>query len=640
MLWALIIVSNIWFGYELVFMLAPSLFEHLNVLASSIPFGFTISSWIYYFVRKARPLDRKSGVLISAAQCFVAFLIHQVQPKKRIGFRRLFTETYVVFAGIMILFYFLVDKSIIKDGTGSSGTTFSDLPFHLSLISSFAYGANSGFQELETPFYAGEKLSYPIVPDFYSSILVGCGNASLRVSIAVPTILLFLSLMVLMHYFAVLFGERRFVPELSLIIFIFAGGVGWKWYFLKECRHDPNANLAHAFCSGKYTFWIHSVIHFILPQRSALFSMPVALSVTILLIISVIQGIKDIKCMFLAGILMGIVPMLSAHSFIAIGEYAAFICLFNFPYILIKKFIESKFKMYDKLLGVIIGWCCFGFTAIIIALPQVIWLLRVPRSGFMTFEPIWTESNRGKFAMFQTWWESLGSFLFLSLFVVWLFMRKKQIIMYLPSIGVFVVSNFIRYQPGAMDNNKVFFATWYPLACISVAYLYIMLLLHDRRRSIIVKIMLVFIFISFSFSGFICIAKALKYNFPLFSSSEKDLGVWMMENSPKDAVVLCSGWHSNPLMSVGGRLVTEGYPGWIWTHGLDIGKREMWMKNLVQNRENVSYFIPQKVLYAISKGDDESRNFKFPKPSPLSRWVCVLDIGYTQVYRILLKAYV
>ena len=55
---------------------------------------------------------------------------------------------------------------------------FGDLPFHLSVISGFAFGNNF---PPEDPTYAGVRFTYPFLTDFVSAIFVRCG-ADLRQS--------------------------------------------------------------------------------------------------------------------------------------------------------------------------------------------------------------------------------------------------------------------------------------------------------------------------------------------------------------------------------------------------------------------------------------------------------------------------
>lgn len=202
-----------------------------------------------------------------------------------------------------------------------------------------------------------------------------------------------------------------------------------------------------------------------------------------------------------------------------------------------------------------------------------------------------TKSGEIKLQGLSTLWYSLGAFLVFAIVLVFCTNNSRQNRFYLPSIGVFIVSNFIRYQPGAMDNTKVFFAGWYCLACAAVAN-YIMIMMKCKKS---VKLIVGYAICGSMFGGCVCIYKAAMKLFPLYNRNEMKLGVWMMENTKRDAAVLCSGWHANTLMALSGKLVTMGYGGWVWTHGLSIGDRQKLITNLVTNRENVDLFTPYKI---------------------------------------------
>ena len=295
MIWSLLVVESVWLGYEILNRFAPAGFELLCVLAAAVPFGFTLVSWVFLGVRFLTPLNWRIGLVVGLLIFGLCAALNSVVPGKRAARKlpRMDIAFVVLMTYCSLLFFLIVDCSILKNGIGSSGTVFSDLPFHLGLITSFAYGGNSDKRDMITPFYAGESLSYPIIPDFFSSVLVGCGLASLRISIAVPTFMILMGLVVLLHRLASSFTGLKYAPEFAVFCFLYAGGVGWKWLFLKECRDDVNTNLAHCFCHDRFTFWIHPLVHFLLPQRSALFSMPIVVFITIVLIYEIRTKLSD-----------------------------------------------------------------------------------------------------------------------------------------------------------------------------------------------------------------------------------------------------------------------------------------------------------------------------------------------------------
>jgi hypothetical protein len=353
-----------------------------------------------------------------------------------------------------------------------------------------------------------------------------------------------------------------------------------------------------------------------------MFSTPLNVMVVSILFHVVEGGFADRRAAALAGLLMGALPMLSAHSYIGVGEYAIFLCLSVLPR-------RRRAPWRDQ----IVAWGCFGAVALAVSLPQIAWLMRAHRANFMKIDPIHRETDKRWVAgFFAVWWASLGSFLVAAVGLVFFTNDARQTAFYRPSIGVWIVSNLIRYQPGAMDNTKVFFAGWYSLACVAVANFVVVTWKQGGWQ---VRVALCAMVAGFSFGGAVCIWKALFSPFTMFSGQERDVGIWMMHNAKKDAAVLAGGWHGNTLMSLAGKLVTMGYGGWVWTHGLNIDARRAFMSELIRNRENVSVFAEHKIEYAVLREDDKSRKFYFPEPEPSSRWLLLFDLGNFKVYRIL-----
>ena len=52
-------------------------------------------------------------------------------------------------------------------------------------------------------------------------------------------------------------------------------------------------------------------------------------------------------------------------------------------------------------------------------------------------------------------------------------MTKRQFGIYLPALITFLISNFIRYQPWAGDNNKIFYTAWIPFV-VTIPLMFLM----------------------------------------------------------------------------------------------------------------------------------------------------------------------
>jgi hypothetical protein len=349
--------------------------------------------------------------------------------------------------------------------------------------------------------------------------------------------------------------------------------------------------------------------------------MTLSIMIASLLFDFVESNLRELKSGLLAGCLMGLLPMVSAHAYIGVGEYAIFLCLLHFP-----------FRQANLWFLHIKAWAVFGGAAVLVSAPQIRWLMRVHRADFMTRKPIYTETEGDRLVgAITVWWYSLAGFAVISLILAFFVNTPRQNRMYLPAIGVWFVSNFIRYQPGAMDNTKVFYAGWYTLACAATANYATIIC---KRRNVL-AIVCLWLLLGTSFLGS-CVAiwKAF-WPYPLWSTFERDIGIWIMENTRRDSAVLVGGWHSNSLMSIAGRLATMGYGGWVWTHGLPIDKRIELMKYLIANRENATVFEPYKIEYAIKKLDESREMCDFTPPGVGSRWMLVHELDHLKIYRIL-----
>ena len=618
-----IIHSSCWLGYELMNIFLPKVLDCIDCIALGIPVGVTVINWVFYFLRKLRTLDSYTGIFVLIFTYIVCFILNRIFNKKARKIRPLYFETIGVFILIFIVILFFCFISYLYNGIYTTGTVYSDIPFHMSLISSISYGANHGTGKFITPFYAGETLRYSIVPDFYSSILISSGNASMRSSYALPTLLMLISLVIAFLSLFRYFSRERFVPELALVFWFLAGGVGWKWWFVPKCRENNNTNFVHSLCGDEAVFWIHSFIHFLLPQRSAVFSMTINIYILLLLNVLVDSDLQDRKAALSAGIIMGLLPMISAHSFIALGEYAIFVCILNFHWKSPKRWIQD-----------VITWACYGVLAIIIALPQIYSLLSGHKREMFSLEPIWTETNKNTISgAFLMWWNSLGGFVIIALFFSWSVLSKHQQRVYLPSIFVFIISNFVRYQPGAMDNTKVFLSCWFPLACACVSHFFIVNFNHQSKNMKIIRALIIIAIVVICIPGALCIKRSSR-QIKLFSKKTESLGKWFIQYAEKGTTILTSMWHSNPAMAVGGHFLFMGYPGWAMTHGFPFREKIIERNSLLYNMGAVDEFRKRNIKYVVI---DLSQNDipGFVRPTEAMPWIKIFQFELVTVYKIL-----
>jgi hypothetical protein len=230
----------------------------------------------------------------------------------------------------------------------------------------------------------------------------------------------------------------------------------------------------------------------------------------------------------------------------AIAQWSIIFCLIKFEFSL----------EYIKL------WACFGLVANAMALPQIApYIGRVVTTrAFMTWDPI-TTLEHGTRTFVQLWWRGLGVFAAIAVFLGWAAATKEQLVIYTPSFVVFLIANFIRYQPWALDNVKIFYAVWIPFAVPIVAQYFI--LLWKRRK--LITALLVFATV---FSSLLHLKQFFFFPCPIYQKDDYRFGLWVAENTPLNVTFMSTGFTGDPVASVAGRQLYLGYPGWIDSHGL------------------------------------------------------------------------
>src|SRR5215813_11943286 len=203
------------------------------------------------------------------------------------------------------------------------------------LYTGFANGNNF---PPEDPVFAGMPLTYPFMADFLSAILVSSGY-SLRTSLFVPNMLLLLSFVILLRSWTIELTDNRLAGFLAPLLVIFSGGLGWVM-IIADVRHNGGhlfhylLNLPHDFTilPGHTWRWGNSLTTLLVPQRSLLLGLPVAVLVfrqwwiaqrDFLLSPEVAPSHSAMRRQIAAGILCGLLPLIHTHIFLGVVGVAA-----------------------------------------------------------------------------------------------------------------------------------------------------------------------------------------------------------------------------------------------------------------------------------------------------------------------------
>ncbi|HEX6732654.1 MAG TPA: hypothetical protein VF074_21730 [Pyrinomonadaceae bacterium] len=605
-------------------------------------------------------------VLLSAAICAAPLFImaddrlrnsvnHDWTSQKK-AIRRFFLHPeagslgYVFFyLGITIVLWQVFSRAMIEDESKiSTGllNNFGDLPFHLSVITGFAFGNNF---PPEDPTYAGVRFTYPFISDFVSAIFVKCG-ADLRQSLFIENIILAVSFVGLVHRWALVLLRDRLAAVITPLIVLLNGGFGWVLIFNKAMTHPQGLwgslyELPPSLTVIPETTWRwgNAISALLVPQRGFLMGLPIAVIVFTQWWLAdendteepgpenaaprsrkrredgrhgQIAGSRfpvSTRRMIAAGIAAGLLPLVHAHSFVVVMAMGACLAL-----------LRQRWR----------DWIAFFVATSLIALPQLWWSTSntmVSASSFFAWEVGWDHGEEN-----PVWFWIKNTGLFIPLVLTAIIMRgegyssrKRLLLFYLPFTLCFIVPNFLKMAPWIWDNIKVLFYWW-----LASAPLVALLLARLWRQGPVRQLIAVVLFVSVILAGAIEVAgivlRSTKYD--IFDAEAIRFSEILKQQTPPRSLILHAPVHNHPVF-LSGRRSLMGYPGHIWTHGLEFVQREREVKNIYSGGPNAEPLLQHYNIEYVVVGPLEQLimpvNDQF-----FSRYQKVGDIGEYTLYKI------
>lgn len=500
---------------------------------------------------------------------------------------------FLFYAVTAIVLWRVFSRAVIEDNTGlSTGllNNFGDLPFHISVITSFAFGNNF---PPEDPTYAGVRFTYPFISDFVSAVFVRCG-ANLRESMFIENFILGMSFIGLVHRWALVMLRDKLAAIITPLIVILNGGFGWTLLFEKAGTHERGLfgllmDLPPSFTVIPETTWRwgNAISTLLVPQRGFLMGLPLATIVFTQWWLAtsdktkepVVTGKKsraterhkyeetqpsrfslNTRRMIAAGVAAGLLPLVHAHSFVVVMAMAACLAL-----------IQTRWR----------EWFAFFAVASVVAIPQLLWSTlnsAVDAGSFFAWEVGW---DHGQENPIWFWFKNTGIFIPL-IFAAVLSKRdgylipKRLLLFYLPFTLCFVVPNVLKMAPWIWDNIKVLYYWW-----LASAPLVALLLVKLWREGRIRRVIAVLLFVCVTLAGALDVAgiamRSIKYQ--VFDAAGLRFAEFVKQQTTPRALIIHAPVHNTPVFLTGRRSLM-GYPGHIWTHGLEFVQRESEIKRI------------------------------------------------------------
>jgi hypothetical protein len=557
---------------------------------------------------------------------------------------------FLFYIGLAILLGLVLGRNLLERADGiytGLVNNLGDLPLHLQIISSFVQGNNFPVQD---PTYAGVGFTYPLLADFLTAMLVRAG-AGLSGAMWIQNMALTLALVGLLHCWTAALTRSRLAGAIATALVIFSGGLGW-WLIFQDVRNSDHglipllAHLPHDYTiMGESIFrWGNSLTTLLVPQRSILFGLPLALCVFYLWwqAIEAHAGLDSqprlgvgslayppgtgaatqmqpvpsfaTRRLAAAGICTGLLPLVHAHTFaVIVGVAACLMLLFR---------------------GLWRSWLFFFLLTSLIAIPEMLWLSLhsgVAARTLVGWHVGWDHADHN---ILWFWFVNTG--LFIPLLVTAIFVMRAEdkawrvrLLFYAPFALCFIVPNLGKLAPWSWDNIKVLYY-WYVASVPLVASLLAGWLAQKPVRR----------WMAAGFLGMLVLAGALDIlrvltrttEYEEFSRDGINTAQLISLIATPQAVILHAPTYDSPVFLTGRRSLL-GYPGWMWSRGIDYSQRADDIRKMYSGTPDTEALLRRYRVDYVLLGPQE-RKALFVNEAFWQRYSRLAQIGEYQLYKV------
>ncbi|HYE13188.1 MAG TPA: hypothetical protein VD968_01970 [Pyrinomonadaceae bacterium] len=563
----------------------------------------------------------------------------------------------VFYLAAAVLFWMVFAGAMYETREGvftATDTNIGDLPFHVAVITGFAHGENF---PPEHPEFAGARLTYPFVVDFVTAMFVRAG-ATLEGALFWQNLAMMLALVGLLHRWALELTRDRAAALMTPALVLLSGGFGWL-AFAKEAATGERgvfgllASLPHDYTIMRHIgyAWGNAVTALFVPQRSILLGVAVAIVVWTLWWQAAGEepeakgaGVKDkgragrkkpkrggkagreteapaardeslafllkpfrLTPMIAAGLVAGLLPLTHAHSFVVMMLMGACLALLQAGALMFWKDGREGAGLW----AVWRPWAAFAAAASALAVPQMLWATSgssVQAGRFFGWEFGW---DNGEENAVWFWVKNTGVFIPVLLAALALRWRPRLVTprllyFYLPFTLCFVVPNVYKLSPWVWDNIKVLLYWW-----IASAPLVALVLARLWRRGGALKAAAAALLVAQTLAGGLDVWRAASgaVAHRTFDADGLRLAELIMRETPPRSLILHAPTYNDPVYMTGRRTFL-GYPGHIWSHGLDHTGRERELKSIYAGGPDASALIASNRIQYVVVGPLEREEMR------------------------------
>jgi hypothetical protein len=235
---------------------------------------------------------------------------------------------------------------------------------------------------------------------------------------------------------------------------------------------------------------------------------------------------------------------------------------------------------------------------------------------------------------FWFWFKNTGIFIpLLIAALLWkredYLVRRRLLFFFLPFTLCFIIPNLVKLAPWIWDNVKVLFYWW--IASAPIVALLLARLWEGRALS---RLLAGALFVVLTLAGALDVFALMtsQGEYQEFDRNGVAFAEMIKQQTPPSATILHAPIHNTPIFLTGRRSLM-GYPGHIWTHGIDFGQREADIKKIYSGAPDAASLLSKYgVDYVVI--DPQERSVMPVNTDFFSRYPEVVKIGEYHLYKI------
>lgn len=514
--------------------------------------GVTISALLVYLAGFFLPLLPVLAILYLISALLIS--LYPIRLKELSSWNLPKKDLYkILFFNIFwtLILWYVVNETHLKqigDTFNGSPSTFGDFPYHLGIITNFAYGNNFPPVNPIAPF---TRLSYHILADFLSSINLILGSKLIG-AIVYPSVFLGVLIVNSLYLLTIRITKNTTIGIITPFIFLFNGGIGFIKVLIDKVTIENIfggvTRFAHVPELG--VEYPNILTEIMMAERAIVLG--IALWIASIYFLYIWYKNENQYSLYMAGLATGLLPYANVYGFL--------VNFFIFVLIFINKLFTKKWLTRVK------EWTVMAIVICVPAIPFLIWIIpQLTSGGSFTRVSIneWPPMNVPFNYLF--WPINFGVVIPLAIlaFFAEVLGKKEKFFLFIISI-VAVVSHVIVFQPYSWDNNRFII---YPYIAISIlASVAIAKAIESHK--FILKLSGAVLFSAAILTGVLVLINDSQMHYSLFNKQDFVRSEKIRQVTPENAIIITSRNHNNIVSSLAGRRITLGFEGYLWTQGV------------------------------------------------------------------------